>query len=421
MTIKYIIILLCIYEKRGSFLYAIYKIRKEGKMKEKRVKKNLFLTGLIVFLNNVCLYNVVAILYFKELTNSFVLAMSVFAIATISTAAFEIPTGILSDKIGRKKTIVFGSVCSVLGAITLFLAKNYYFLVLFAIINGIERAFFSGNNDAYVYENLKMINIEKYYIGFIGKIKSMGYLAGAFSGLVGAVLLYFFSYKLIITVSIIPKVLQLITSFLLGEIEKTKTKTISKLESLKRPIKEVFKNKLLLKKVVFDGIMESTNESCFQFRSAFYETVWPMWAIGIPGILANVGAFVSNWFSGKIIKKVSRKKYWIFGQFYSVIANVLAVLINNVISPIVMVSNSLFHSDFLNSEIEQKLFKDEIRASMGSVKSFIQSVLFSIFSVLLGIIADCFGVVTSFVIFQLINIVPIILNSKIIEKVEKEY
>lgn len=386
-----------------------------------RVKKNLFLTGLIVFLNNVCLYNFVAILYFKSITNSFALAMSVFAIITISTAIFEIPTGIISDKIGRKKTVILGSVCSVLCAITLLLANNYYYLILFAIINGMEFAFFSGNNDAYVYENLKEINNEKEYIGFFGKIKSMGYLAGAISGLTGAVLLYFFSYKLIIEISIIPKVIQLIISFFLREVKIAKTKNNLKYEILKEPFKEVLKNKLLLKKIVFDGIMESINECCFQFRSAFYEIVWPIWAIGIPGILANIGAFVSNWFSGKIIKKISRKKYWILGHFYSMLANIIAVAINNAISPIVMVSNSLFHSDFIDSEIEQKLYKDEIRASMGSIKSFIQSILFSMFSILLGIIADYFSIVISFVIFQLINIVPIILNSKIIEKVEKEY
>ncbi len=93
---------------------------------------------------------------------------------------------------------------------------------------------------------------------------------------------------------------------------------------------------------------------------------------------------------------------------------------NCVISPIVMISNSIFHSDSIDSEIEQKLYKDEFRASMGSIKSFIQSVLFSIFSVLLGFIADYLSVIDSFVVFQLINIIPIIVNGKIIEKVEKD-
>ena len=102
-------------------------------------------------------------------------------------------------------------------------------------------------------------------------------------------------------------------------------------------------------------------------------------------------------------------------------SNTIAVITNNIISPIIMISNSLFHSDFIDSEIEQKLYKDEYRASMGSIKSFIQSILFAVFSVILGLIADYFNIVTSFIIFQLINIIPIIMNSKIIENVEKNY
>ena len=392
-------------------------------MKEnlKKCKKNLLLISLIIFLNNINLYNVVAILYYKSITNSFVLGMSIFSIVTISSAIFELPTGILSDKIGRKKTIVYGSVCSLLSAFILFIANNYFLLIIYAIISGIEFAFFSGNNDAYVYENLKMINNEKDYIKFIGKVKSMEYLAGAISGLIGAGLLYCFSYKLIIGISIIPKVIQLVISLFLKAIKNNETNTNSNKKLIKGALKESLENKLLLKKVLYDGILQSTNESCYQFRSAFYETVWPIWAIGIPGILSNIGAFISNWCSEKLISKTSRKKYWFLSHSYSMFSNTIAVITNNIISPIIMISNSLFHSDFIDSEIEQKLYKDEYRASMGSIKSFIQSILFAVFSVILGLIADYFNIVTSFIIFQLINIIPIIMNSKIIENVEKNY
>ena len=392
-------------------------------MKEnlKKCKKNLLLISLIIFLNNINLYNVVAILYYKSITNSFVLGMSIFSITTISSAIFELPTGILSDKIGRKKTIVYGSVCSLLSAFILFIANNYFLLIIYAIISGIEFAFFSGNNDAYVYENLKMINNEKDYIKFIGKVKSMEYLAGAISGLIGAGLLYCFSYKLIIGISIIPKVIQLVISLFLKAIKNNETNTNSNKKLIKGALKESLENKLLLKKVLYDGILQSTNESCYQFRSAFYETVWPIWAIGIPGILSNIGAFISNWCSEKLISKTSRKKYWFLSHSYSMFSNTIAVITNNIISPIIMISNSLFHSDFIDSEIEQKLYKDEYRASMGSIKSFIQSILFAVFSVILGLIADYFNIVTSFIIFQLINIIPIIMNSKIIENVEKNY
>jgi len=42
------------------------------------------------------------------------LEMNLFSIIMISSAVFELPTGIFSDFIGRKKTMMLGAVCSVL-------------------------------------------------------------------------------------------------------------------------------------------------------------------------------------------------------------------------------------------------------------------------------------------------------------------
>lgn len=82
-------------------------------MKENIAKKNVLLLSLIQFFNQINFYSVIIILYFTDITGSYMLGMSIFSITTISTAILEIPTGILSDKIGRKKTIVIGSICSI--------------------------------------------------------------------------------------------------------------------------------------------------------------------------------------------------------------------------------------------------------------------------------------------------------------------
>ena len=66
---------------------------------------------------------------------------------------------------------------------------------------------------------------------------------------------------------------------------------------------------------------------------------------------------------------------------------------NNVLSPIVMVTNSVFPTQVAKSEISQSLYKDEYRSSMGSFKSLIGSLLYSIFAVLVGLVADWKGAV----------------------------
>ncbi|MBQ8299822.1 MAG: MFS transporter [Clostridia bacterium] len=389
------------------------------KKEKSEIKKNIILLALIQFLSQIDFYSAIAILYFTEVTGSFMLGMSVYSITTLATAIFELPTGILSDKIGRKKTIILGSTFSIAASIVLLLSNNYLGLVLYSITRGLEKALFSGNNDAYLYDKLKESKEEHRFIDFVSKVKSMTYLAGAISALIGGIFLFFKSYKFVIAISIIPKIIQWLVSFGLDEAYSKKAKENNAINSVVNPLKAVMKNKLLLKKICADSIMHSITESCFQFRSTFYELVWPTWAVGLPRVLSNVGAFLSDWFGEKIIKKIEKKKVVIYSVIYSIFSNVLAVVMNNVISPIVMVSNSLLQTDYIEAEMEQKLYRDEYRASMGSIKALFESIMFSILSIILGLVADKFSVITSFVVFQLMRVIPLLIIKNVMEKIDE--
>ena len=118
-----------------------------------------------------------------------------------------------------------------------------------------------------------------------------------------------------------------------------------------------------------------------------------MWAVGIPGILANIGAFTGSWFSGKILKKWGNKKVIIFSNFFSIVSNGVSLFLNNVWSPIIMVTNSVFPADVAKSDISQRLYKDEYRSSMGSLKSLVGSALYSVFAILVGWVADVWGII----------------------------
>ena len=246
----------------------------------------------------------------------------------------------------------------------------------------------------------------------------MTYLASAISALVGGILLFIFSYKLVIAISIIPKVIQFLVSIRLEEIKKYNTNN-NFIKNVKIPFKEVIKNPILMQKILADSIMKSINESCYQFRTNFYKMVWSEWALGIPRILSNIGACISNWIGERVISKINRKNIFIISNSYSIFTNILGTSLQNVLSPIIMVSNSLFQTEYIDAEIEQKLYKDEYRASMGSIKSLFENCIFSIFSIFLGILADNFSVIIAFIIFQLLRIIPLVMTVKIINKMEK--
>ena len=77
------------------------------------LSRNIRLITFFNFFLDFRLFAPVAILYFQSITGSFALGMSVFSLVFISAAFFEIPTGIFSDKIGRKKTIVLRTLATI--------------------------------------------------------------------------------------------------------------------------------------------------------------------------------------------------------------------------------------------------------------------------------------------------------------------
>ena len=243
---------------------------------------------------------------------------------------------------------------------------------------------------------------------------------GVISAIIGTLLVAITSYRFVIILSIIPKVAQIIISFTLKNVKRYSNEKSNIFEDIKTPIKKVFKNKILRKQVVADGIIGGVEEACFQFRTTFYETLWPTWALGIPNFLANLGAFVSNWFSGKIIKKIGSKAIIIFSNVYDIISTCVAVLTNNIFSPIIMVTNSVIPADVAEEEIEQNLYSDEYRASMGSIKSFVESILFAIIAVLVGFVADKTSIMFSFILFQIVKIIPIYIYTRIFKNMEEK-
>src|SRR4051812_3867990 len=109
------------------------------------------------FCSDFRLYSPIAILYFSEMGGSFARGSAVFAIVMVASAAFEVPTGIWSDRVGRRRTLLAGALASFVSVTLYALAASvrgsFVVLVFGALLEGLSRSLFSGNNDALLYES----------------------------------------------------------------------------------------------------------------------------------------------------------------------------------------------------------------------------------------------------------------------------
>ena len=101
------------------------------------------------------------------------LGESVFA-ATI--LLFEVPSGVLADRLGRKRTLIAGAVFMASGIIVFALAQSFTHVLLTQALCGIGMAFQSGADSALLFDSLKLLGREKEFRKVLGQTQTVTYL-----------------------------------------------------------------------------------------------------------------------------------------------------------------------------------------------------------------------------------------------------
>jgi MFS family permease len=363
----------------------------------------------------------VAAIYFSKVSGSFALGMSIFSVAMISSALFEIPTGVYSDIIGRKNTTLLGGLMYTIAFILYALGFSYWWLVAGAIMEGFARALYSGNNDALLYDSLNHSNKKHELEKWMGYIGSAEQWALGISALLGGIIAAF-SMKMVLWLSVIPVFLCFVTSLWLTDVKNDKNGSGNIYLHIQTAWKYFLSNKKLKLLSLSDIIGFGLGESSFQFRSVFVAGLWPAWAIGLSQSLSNFGAAIGFIFSSKIIKRFKAETIYFWGVIYSRLADFIALIWPNMASPAIMSSTSLFYGPGMvaKNSIFQKEFSDSQRATMGSLTSFLRSIFFGLTAVTLGSIADLFTPRFALIIYRILSISVIYLSWRILKTVKKD-
>jgi len=108
------------------------------------------------------------------------------SILLVGTMLCEIPTGIFGDKIGRKWSIACGAFMLIISWIPWFMADhNFYLYALSFFVTGIGIAFYSGAEEAIIFDDLKTRGeedkMQKYYGYYLGARK-IGFIVSSIIG-----------------------------------------------------------------------------------------------------------------------------------------------------------------------------------------------------------------------------------------------
>jgi MFS family permease len=214
---------------------------------------------------------------------------------------------------------------------------------------------------------------------------------------------------LTVWVSLLPQICCFTIAFFLKDPKFYTNESGNIYSHLKSALNQFTNNLKLRLLTVTASLRFAISESSYFLETAFVNLLWPVWGVGVFGMLQHLGGALGYYFSGKLISRYSALKVLLFENIINRFISFLALLFPGFLSPVLIASASFPWGAGMVAEnaLLQKEFSEKQRATMGSLNSFFGSIVFGIFSVILGFLADVLGVRIALLIAAVILIFPL--------------
>lgn len=216
-------------------------------------KANIWKMNLFMFLRGFQLFAGIIIPFYMVWGKLSYFQISILlASYFVSVFLFEVPTGVIADKFGRKNSLIFGALINGIAMLIYGSYPNFYVLLTGEVFWALGLALISGANDALVYDSLKKLNREKESKKFIGRFRSFDVFAIGVAAPIGSYLSGVVGLREVMLLSSIGPFLALFLAMSLIEpplFEKRKKYFVLVKEGIK-----YFSNHKILKILVLDQI-----------------------------------------------------------------------------------------------------------------------------------------------------------------------
>ena len=365
-------------------------------MSSASIQRNIKLFKIDAFLGGSWPLYALAILYFEQITHSYALAMLVWSITNLTQTFMEVPTGILSDKIGRRKTLILAA-HSVLTAILLWaLAGQFeYMWLLFigAFFWGLCDSLLSGTLDALMYETMEELNQKENFPLFYAQTNFWNQFGLAISTLLAAFVTFFFSLQTLAWLSLVTMIGQLITAYLFVEPKRiAEQKRTTSIAHFIIAFRRLWRNKRLRFYAWFTLMNESVGEAYEQIETAYFQTLIKEWLINVMRFVKLISGMI-GFAVVPCVKRFGSVKLFFTSVSLNEILKIIGVALNNTIAPFIMslVNFCWGISTTAKTNILQQEFSPNQRATMQSIIEVFKGIMTAIVMYLFGVLADISG------------------------------
>jgi len=384
------------------------------------------------FLKNLRFFEPFFILFLRSKGLSFTQIGVLYAVREIITNLLEIPSGLVADSWGRKKSLLFSYILYIISYIIFAIGNGFWIFLIAIVFFGIAKAFKSGTNKAMIYYYLDVRGWSNYKVDYYGNTRSCSQLGSALSSLIAAFIVFTTdNYSSVYFYTIIPYFLGFILiasypSWIDKGIKKNK-KQISFGQVLKE-FWQVIKSWKNLKQLTNLSLLESYFKALKDYIQPLIKQlaltlpfVWlatmsdkqkiTIW-IGIVYFIVYLLTAYASRRSSYLLKIKNDLVFWInnllilclilgftsglleFFHFnlWAVIIFILIFIVHNFRKPLSVA--------YLN-----KIFRTEIFASGVSTQNQLKTIFTAIISLFIGILADYLSVSLAIVVVSVILLI----------------
>lgn len=334
------------------------------------------------------------------------------AILNASMLLFEIPTGFVADKLGRKASVVLASLTVMVSVFLFGASETFLAFAIAGVIEGLGFAFLSGADDAFVYDTLRAEGRSHEYRSIFGKISMVdegatliGMLVSSAVVMLAPLSLVFYIASGVLAVTVLHSILTLHEPKRLHEpanaVEAFERRPLA---FVRQVISHVRQNRGLLFAMTGFAFLSATGRILWQPQMEYAGITVAIF--GLIFAFIKLFALAGGYLVSKLKSKTSGRSILIGG-----IVGAVCFLIAAVANPIFVVGGIALYSfvesiyramksDYLNERAGPSW-----RATTLSANAFITSALGVLFTLGLGAVGASFSVSAGLLVVATLQII----------------
>lgn len=334
----------------------------------------------------------ILMLFYKDMGLTNEEAFRLKAFYSIAIVIFEIPSGYFADVLGRRTTLILGSILGTLGFLFYSIGSGYNYFLVAEITLGLGQSFISGADSALLFDSLKVSNLQHKYTKYESINLSLGNFAESIGAIIGGALAEIslrtpFIWQTGVAFIAIPAAFGLVEPIQNAKLNKPSLKQILKIVHY-----ALFVNKDLRWALIYSSLIgTATLTMAWVYQLQLNAFGWGEFHIGATATFLNLLVGVVTLGAYRVEKSISPKilmpliTFLITGSFIVAGLNISAVgflLVLTIFYAVRGVATPVLKN------VVNVMAPSHVRATVLSIRSLIIRAFFAVVAPLFGWLAD---------------------------------